>query len=350
MPTMLTEDAMLAALAKWGLKPKFYRDDWRSHDRDKQQGWGPIYGFIPHNFGSDNTDANALNYLYTGDLDRGMPGPLSQFAITDDGQLWVIGWGTANHTGSIGQELLDLVKKDAAPLDRDYRPSTTFSDRTGVLSINDNFIGCEMTYGKAPTPAQRTTLVRLGAAMMDALGDGYTGGSVVGHRECDTQRSDPVGIPMWQLRRDINALLKAGPTGSGPTSTVQEDDMAYTPEELARAVWTNGSADIIPAPKANLAADPSNPAWTPSSYLFYLYASLQDARGDIAKLTAAVTQIAGATGVQVDEKALADSLVASLTPQVSEAVKAAVAAAAPGATPDEVAAAVVAQLGTKLAS
>jgi hypothetical protein len=64
---------------------------------------------------------------------------------------------------------------------------------------------------------------------MDALGAGYSGGSVIGHRECTVERSDPVGIPMWQLRRDINALLKAGPAGTPTTTTpapaAPEDDM-----------------------------------------------------------------------------------------------------------------------------
>ena len=249
MATMLTADAMLAALAKWGIEPKFVRSDWRTHNRDAVQGFGPLYGLICHNFGSDVSDDNSLTYLYNGDTSRGMPGPLSQFAITDDGQVWVVGWGTANHTGSIGAPLLALVQKDQAPLDRDVVPTTTFSNRTGVLAVNDNFLGVEMTYGKAPTDAQRASLALLGAALMDALGTGYTGGSVVGHRECDSQRSDPVGVPMWQLRRDINAALKAGPAGADtrnpqptPQPAPQEDDM-FTDADRALLQDTLKKAD-----------------------------------------------------------------------------------------------------------
>jgi len=236
MATALTADAMLAALAKWGITPRFYKSDWRTHNRNAVQGWGPINGFVVHNFGSDTSDPNSLAYLYNGDDARGMPGPLSQFAITDDGAVWVIGWGTANHTGSIDPRLHALVLNDAAPLDADFRPATTFSNNTGTHSINDNYVGVEMTYGKAPTAAQRKSVALLGAALMDALGAGYTGGSVIGHRETDTGRSDPVGIPMWQLRRDINALLKTGPgrtaSSAGPLTPapIPKPAPAPTPE------------------------------------------------------------------------------------------------------------------------
>lgn len=227
MATALTADAMLAALNKWGITPRFYRDDWRTHNRNAAQGFGPINGFVIHNFGSDASDPNSLAYLSRGDLARGMPGPLSQFAITDDGTVWVIGWGTANHTGSMSRALHALILKDAAPLGADYRPGVRAGDAGSISGVNDNYLGVEMTYGKAPTPAQRKSVTLLAAALMDALGAGYTGGSVIGHRECTVDRSDPVGIPMWQLRRDINALLKSGPTGTAPTPApaAPEDDM-----------------------------------------------------------------------------------------------------------------------------
>lgn len=231
MATALTADAMLAALKKWGIAPKFYRDDWRTHNRNAAQGFGPINGFVVHNFGSDTSDPNSLAYLYRGDNARGMPGPLSQFAITDDGTVWIIGWGSANHTGYMEQGLHALVLKDAAPLDRDYRPTTT--DSAGIGRVNPHYLGVEMTYGKAPTAAQRKSVTLLAAALMDALGAGYTGGSVVGHRECTKVRSDPIGVPMWQLRRDVNALLKSGPTEMSatppkPAPTIEEIDMKFT--------------------------------------------------------------------------------------------------------------------------
>ncbi|MER7070981.1 N-acetylmuramoyl-L-alanine amidase [Terrabacter sp. NPDC000476] len=250
MATALTADAMLAALAKWGIEPRFYKSDWRTHHRTAQQGFGPINGFVVHNFGSDTSDPNSLAYLYNGDLARGMPGPLSQFSITDDGTVWIIGWGTANHTGFLDKDLHALVLNDAAPLDKDFRPNASGSSGTGSGTNRPNvhYLGVEMTYGKKPTAAQRRSVVLLGAALMDALGPGYTGGSVVGHREATSQRSDPVGIPMWELRQEINALLKAGPgrAASGGTGTPapkpspvpEEDPMAgITLSEIGDQIW-----------------------------------------------------------------------------------------------------------------
>lgn len=245
MATSLTADAMLAALSKWGITPKFVRDDWRTHNRNSAQGFGPIYGFVVHNFGSDGTDAGSLTYLYNGDplpppKGRNLPGPLSQFAITDDGQVWVVGWGTANHTGSLDPRLHALVLKDAAPLSSDFRPNVNFGSAGAMHNVNDNYIGCEMTYGKAPTAAQRMSIVRLAAAIMDALGPGYTGGSVIGHREATTDRSDPVGFQMATLRRAVTALLAAGPNPAPPTPP-EEPDMQFT-DKVPNADFNVGEA------------------------------------------------------------------------------------------------------------
>ena len=287
MATALTADAMLAALKKWGIAPKFYKPDWRTHNRDAQQGWGPIYGFVVHNFGSDVSDPNSLAYLYNGDLARGMPGPLSQFAITDDGQVWVIGWGTANHTGFMDKDLHALVVKDAAPLSADFKPDASGSSpSSGMGAVNPHYIGVEMTYGAAPTAAQRKSVTLLAAALMDACGPGYTGGSVVGHRECTTQRSDPVGVPMWQLRRDVNALLKAGatvtttppkpvtaPTTPTPTAPKPQEAAVLNTED-AKKVWRS---DIIPSPDGK-------DAWQADSYLRATYNAVQALAASVAAL------------------------------------------------------------------
>lgn len=250
MATAITADIMLAALKKWGITPKFYKPDWRTHNRNAVQGWGPINGFVLHNFASDISDSSSLAYLYNGDSARQLPGPLSQFAITDDGAVWVIGWGTANHCGTMDTALHNLVLKDQAPLTSEYRPKTNQSSTSGVTkTINPHYIGCEMTYGnKGPTTAQRATAVRLVAAMMDMLGTGYTGGSVVGHRECTTNRSDPQFIEFPQFRKDVNALLKAGPTPPKPSVPV-----APTPP-IAPPVTP--PAKVKPVPVVTLSTNP----------------------------------------------------------------------------------------------
>ena len=213
----LTADQMLAALRKWGITPRFYRDNWRTHNRgNRGAGWGPVInGLLVHNFASDISDASSLAYLYNGDNARGMPGPLSQFAIDDAGTVWVIGWGRANHGGSGDPGFVDALAYDRLSLTSDYRPKTA-----GSVDMNARTYGVEMLYGKAPTQAQRDSVVRLAAALMDA--HGYAATSVGGHRESTTQRSDPTGFQMGPLRAQVAALLKAGPgsTLSKPVATL----------------------------------------------------------------------------------------------------------------------------------
>ena len=61
------------------------------------------------------------------------------------------------------------------------------------------------------------------AAIFDAMG--WEAGRLAGHRELTTTRSDPVGIKMFELRRDLAAALKAGPpAGSGA--------LVATPQEM----------------------------------------------------------------------------------------------------------------------
>jgi hypothetical protein len=246
----LTADQMLAALKKWGITPKFYRPDWRTHNRGQRgDGWGPINGVLVHNFASDISDAASLRYLYDGDLNRGMPGPLSQFAIDDAGAVWVIGWGRANHGGSGDPGFLAALAYDRLSLTSDYRPATA-----GSVDMNAHTYGIEMLYGKGPTSAQRASIVRLCAALVDA--HDYAATSVGGHRESTTTRSDPVGFDMGEVRRQVQALLRFGPgsTLSKPVSTlptpVPKEDPMPTADEIALAVMRyknkalNGDKDV----------------------------------------------------------------------------------------------------------
>lgn len=266
---------MLAALAKWGIPYKAYKSDWRTHNRGTRgDGWGPINGFLVHNFGSDPSDATSLAYLYNGDLARGMPGPLSQFAIDDTGIVWLIGWGRANHGGVGDPAFLDAMIYDRLPMTADYKPATY-----GSVDMNAHTYGVEMLYGSAPTDAQRKTVVRLCAALMDAHGYGAT--SVGGHRESTTSRSDPVGFSMGPLRTEIAALLKAGPSGTQPTTT---EELIVATEEDARVLLT-GSAIM----KNVLAPNPDSAPRVAASFLLEGGATLAKnakASADAAKSSA----------------------------------------------------------------
>ena len=302
--TSITPAIMLAALKKFGITPKFYRPDWATHNRTDVQGWGPLYGFLVHNFASDISDASSLDYLDRGDDARNLPGPLSQFAIADDGQVWIMGWGAANHAGTVDSDTHALIVKDAMPRDRDVKPNTSGSSTSGTVKGGPRYVGVEMLYGnKGPTRAQRASCVRLAAAMADMLGG--TGGSVAGHRECTTTRSDPQFMPMGPFRREVDALIKktnggAAPAPTAPVPPLKENtNMAITATDV-KAIW---QADIIPSPDK----EATNPSWRPDSYLREIFRQVRAGRDENRArneaMMAAITALASAQGVDPEKVA-----------------------------------------------
>jgi hypothetical protein len=340
---------MLAALRKWGLTPKFYDSGWRTHNRNTQQGWGPLRGLVIHNFGSSGADLNQLAYLYRGDgPTSSKPGPLSQFAVTDDGQLWVMGWGTATHAGPGDPKAEAKARANALPLTSEHSPTTIGTD-PGTVTINPHYLGVEQCHGpEGPTAKQRATTVRWAAAMLDMLGgpvEGYGAGSVLMHRELTKNRSDPQDIPKdGTLRREIAALLTSGPGttagGTTPTPAPVEDDMPLTDQDIARI-----RDAIINAEVPNHDADRTDGVDAGTSLLRsnVVMANWRSSQNQIAlaAVQKVLADIAGKVGVDVDENALAAQILAGLTPAVRDAVIAA-------GQPDAVADAVVAKLGAAL--
>ena len=218
----LSPDEIVAALKKWKIQYVEYRD-WRTHTREGAgRPWGPVTFFGVHNFGSDISDENSMSYLYNGDLKRGLPGPLAPFGIDDLGIVYLLGSGRSNHAGPSDVDTVALARASKMPMDRDVRPDASMT--SGVTTVvADEAYGTEMAYGKAPTAKTRATMVQLAAAIFDAMG--WEAGRLAGHRELTTTRSDPVGIKMFELRRDLAAALKAGPpAGSGA--------LVATPQEM----------------------------------------------------------------------------------------------------------------------
>jgi hypothetical protein len=198
--------------------------------------------------------------------------------------------------------LLDLVKHDSAPLAADFRPNVNFNSPGTVHHINDNFVGVEMTYGAAPTAAQRATVAKLGAALMDLFGVGYTGGSVVGHREATTDRSDPVGFQMWQLRRDINALLKAGPVVPKPPTVPTAPKPPTVPAGVATTVALTVDPPVVPFGYSHTLTARITPATAAGSV------QMQWNRGDgkwasfgnAVKVTSGIARLVNRPGIAVD--------------------------------------------------
>jgi hypothetical protein len=287
--TSITADDMLAALRKWGITPKFYRDNWRTWNRNAQQGWGPLRGVVIHNYGSSGSDTNQLAYLYRGDgPTSSKPGPLSQFAVTDDGTLWVIGWGTATHSGPGDPKADAKARANSLPLTSEHAPTTIGTD-SGTVRINPHYLGVEQCHGpEGPTPAQRATTVRWAAAMLDMMGgpaDGYGAGSVLMHRELTKNRSDPQDIPKdGVLRREIAAVLKSPPT-------LQEEDDMFTDADRALLKAVRAALPAANALTRN-AGDGTAPRVLDSGDGYVLAEIARGTRADVGALRAVVAELA----------------------------------------------------------
>lgn len=237
MSTTVTADDLLAALKRRGVPFRFYKDkaDFLVHNRNHAGantsvtpgGFGPIRGVVAHTTAMTASEATQMRYLYTGDGEgSSKPGPLCLGGIAYDGTVVLMGWGTATHCGPGDPKTMKLAIADAMPLDREVAPLMNGTNPLAV-AVNPFFLGFEVC-GTSVNAKQRKTLTLASAAILEMLGGptaGYSGGSLVMHREWTTNRSDPQGIPKdGVLRREVNALLRGfaatelPPTAPKPTT------------------------------------------------------------------------------------------------------------------------------------
>src|SRR3546814_2259139 len=85
--------------------------------------------------GSDNSDQRELVY---GGLSN-LPGPLWHFGVAQDGTVWLVGWGRANHAGLGDDDVLRAVIDESYG---DYPPTDNESNTDG----NSRFYGMEIWY------------------------------------------------------------------------------------------------------------------------------------------------------------------------------------------------------------
>jgi hypothetical protein len=158
--------------------------------------WGPLRGIVCHaTAGSRNSsDAAEMRVLWeTGSVTA--PVPISQLYLSRSGQWWVGASGLCYHV-LIGQ--------------RGPHAGYGNSALIGVEAANDN-------RGEPWPAAQIDAYIRGVAAICRYMG--WSADVVVGHREHQTDKSDPVGIDMNIFRQRVAALLAGGASG-------QEAEMA----------------------------------------------------------------------------------------------------------------------------
>lgn len=159
----------------------------------------PLMLVAHHTVGRSTGDYPSLRVVRDGRSD--LPGPLSQCGLGRSGTVYVIAAGRANHAGG-----------------RYAVPWKGISGNTQRMGIEAESVGTRDDW----TPQQREAYPVLCAALLDGMG--RSAAYLCGHRECATNKIDPAFWDMDAMRRDVAALLAAGPNGATPTPDVQEDD------------------------------------------------------------------------------------------------------------------------------
>ncbi|MFE1915015.1 peptidoglycan recognition protein family protein [Streptomyces anandii] len=273
----MTADQIVAQLKRWGITPNGYKS-WSTHNREGHGAWGPVHGLVIHHTGSDGDDQR--DYLYDGDAK--LPGPLCHFHINKAGQLWLIGWGRANHAGGGDPNVLSHV------INEDYTGVLTPHEHqgsSGSVDGNARFYGVEIGYSGTHemTPAQYATLLKLCAAVAEH--HKWTEKSFIAHGEWSDWKWDPGCGPnekrynMVGVRGDIKNTISVGPGGIKVPSQPSNVDKPDTPTQTTKDVWSNDS--LIP-PKGH--ATKENPTWQADSIVRFAAEQAEAANKKLDKI------------------------------------------------------------------
>ncbi|MFF2612386.1 N-acetylmuramoyl-L-alanine amidase [Kitasatospora sp. NPDC058046] len=198
MSAPLTADQLLAALRAEGATV-VETGGWRTHNRNSRGPWGPVNGVMIHHTVTRGTDAT-VRIVHDGY--EGLPGPLCHVMIAKDGTIFTIGWGRTNHAGLGDPGVLAAVVAERA-LPPDVQAS---------VDGNRAFYGAEcenLGTGDDPWPElQLLAIEQFAAALCRA--HGWTAASVIGHREWQPGKVDPLGFPMDAMRDRIATRLGHG--------------------------------------------------------------------------------------------------------------------------------------------
>ena len=279
-------------MRKWGVNAT-YLPGFETRGRNHLP-FAPI-GVMIHHTGSGNQDNGYINWLFlTGRPAEGIPGPLAQMMTMSNGRSIIGARGRSNHAGKGMAHVRDKVARDAASLTSEIRPRGT-----GTVDGNSLFYGDEVAFsGSDPMdPEQYAEVVLKTAAICDF--HDWGGGSVIGHGEWTSNKWDPGQTDMSKFRRDVNARLKAGPSGT----TNQEDEMSERAERRIDALYDT----LMPASKEyGRAEDGTVARWDRESTLA-LRALLRTFSPD-GRLSNAIEAAADTSGSTTDIDAIANAI------------------------------------------
>lgn len=241
MARPLTLGQLTAALSKWHAPFWVYPG---AGTRGRPGGLTDMAGTVNHHTGGGSASASYLEFLFeVGRPDEGIPGPLCNVATDPYGVTIVGAMGRANHAGAGSSRTHGhVVAEDYSGYSSELEP--------GPDNLNGNpvYYGDEMIYSGTvpPSPRQYRGCVLFNAAVCDA--HGWSALSVITHREHTDRKDDPFGVRAYQLRKDVAAVLHAGPattvnyvaTGklavsdTSTPATQWEDTVALSPEAITQ--------------------------------------------------------------------------------------------------------------------
>lgn len=163
-------------------------DNWQNNGRPWSDGFHPR-AILVHHTASARGSGNfpSLRVVTHGRSD--VPGPLSQFLLGRNGEVYIITGEGANHGGTGGP--IGVIRKDMA----NY-------DAWGIEAENDGI-------GEPWPEKQIQAYYRLCAALMQLSNIPYAS-RIVGHKEYTSRKIDPNGINMSQFRDRVRAAFTAG--------------------------------------------------------------------------------------------------------------------------------------------
>lgn len=268
MATPLTASRIVEALRAEGCKVVEHRN-WRTHNRNHKDAWGPVNGVMIHHTVSSGTD-HSVALCYNGH--SALPGPLCHTVGAKDGTLYMVGHGRANHAGKGDRAVLDAVIAE--------RPLPP--DRVANTDGNSRFYGIELINlgnGKDPWPAEQVEAAAQWAAAL-CRAHGWSERSVIAHKEWQPGKIDPT-FDMGTFRARVKQLLSNSP-GKPP-----EEGLDMNEKQVFDAVTNR---DAVPAP-TRASTYKTNPTWKMKNYFPELWDQGSRTSEKVDKLTALVEKL-----------------------------------------------------------
>lgn len=206
MAEPMTERQWRRQLKKFNVDVEYFGKVWYSRGRPASKGpFRDVYGIIVHHTGGKVYTGSTYSRFLFVEGRRGLPAPLCHAEGRSDGTIVMGAGGRANHAGFGSSDSLASVIKDLVPYSRELDPKVNDNRVDG----NSNFYALEIDYGGSnlgPLPQQIAAAVNWCAAICDF--HGWTGHSVIGHREWTYRKVDPARIQMGKFRKMVSERIK----------------------------------------------------------------------------------------------------------------------------------------------